>query len=207
MAASEPDVAGPRLELRAFRDEDVEPLAAILAEPEVAAWWPRYDVERTRREFTEDPNQWIVEVGGEVAGCVLYEEETEPDYRHVAFDIAIATRLHGGGYGTEALRTAIGHFAGKGHHRFTIDPAAHNERAIRAYAAVGFKPVGVHPAVRARRRRLLARRPADGPAAAGGQMGPERRGPRLRRGSQSSRSCSGTTGAAARRSPPCRAPA
>jgi len=45
--------------------------------------------------------------------------------------------------GREALRAAIRHFIGRGHHRFTIDPAAENARAIRTYAAVGFKPVGV----------------------------------------------------------------
>ncbi|HEX2508373.1 MAG TPA: GNAT family protein [Miltoncostaeaceae bacterium] len=33
--------------------------------------------------------------------------------------------------------------AALGHHRFTIDPAVANERAIRSYAAVGFRPVGV----------------------------------------------------------------
>ena len=31
----------------------------------------------------------------------------------------------------------------RGHHRVTIDPSAANERAIKAYASVGFKPVGV----------------------------------------------------------------
>ena len=29
------------------------------------------------------------------------------------------------------------------HHRLTIDPAADNVRAIRCYASVGFKPVGI----------------------------------------------------------------
>lgn len=31
----------------------------------------------------------------------------------------------------------------RGHHRITIDPAAHNDRAIRCYEKVGFKRVGV----------------------------------------------------------------
>jgi aminoglycoside 6'-N-acetyltransferase len=31
----------------------------------------------------------------------------------------------------------------RGHHRLTIDPAAGNARAIRAYERVGFRPVGV----------------------------------------------------------------
>ena len=31
----------------------------------------------------------------------------------------------------------------RGHHRLTIDPAADNAPAIRAYEKVGFRPVGV----------------------------------------------------------------
>ena len=31
----------------------------------------------------------------------------------------------------------------RGHHRIVIDPASDNIAAIRCYAAVGFKPVGV----------------------------------------------------------------
>ena len=34
-------------------------------------------------------------------------------------------------------------FRHRGHHRLTIDPAAANDRAIRCYAKVGFRPVGV----------------------------------------------------------------
>lgn len=34
-------------------------------------------------------------------------------------------------------------FEERGHHRLTIDPAADNVRAIRAYEKVGFKRVGV----------------------------------------------------------------
>jgi aminoglycoside 6'-N-acetyltransferase len=82
-------------------------------------------------------------VSGEVAGWVQYEEEPYEWYPSVAFDIALTTRLHGAGYGRRALRLAIEHFVAKGHHRFTIDRDVDNERAIRSYAAVGFKPVGV----------------------------------------------------------------
>ena len=31
----------------------------------------------------------------------------------------------------------------RGHHRLTIDPSDANERAIRAYSKLGFRPVGV----------------------------------------------------------------
>jgi aminoglycoside 6'-N-acetyltransferase len=123
------------LELRSFRPEDAEPLAALFAEPEVRRWWPDSDYERD--------NGWVIEVGDEFAGWVQYEEEPYEWYPRVALDIALTTAFHGGGYGRRALRLAIEHFVAKGHHRFTIDPAVENERAIRSYAAAGFKPVGV----------------------------------------------------------------
>jgi len=49
----------------------------------------------------------------------------------------------GAGHGVDALRTLARHLIDeRGHHRLTIDPSAANERAIRAYAKVGFRPVG-----------------------------------------------------------------
>ncbi len=70
--------------------------------------------------------------------------KTEPEYRSVAFDISLSERFQGEGLGPDALRTLIRWFADeRGHHRFTIDPNAENEPAIKAYAAVGFKPVGI----------------------------------------------------------------
>jgi aminoglycoside 6'-N-acetyltransferase len=61
----------------------------------------------------------------------------------VALDIALATRFQGQGIGPEALRLVIRDHVERGHHRFTIDPTVSNEHAVRAYAAVGFKPVGI----------------------------------------------------------------
>jgi aminoglycoside 6'-N-acetyltransferase len=131
---------GERLLLRRARDADADALAEILREPEVERWWGPYDAATALDELD---GSFVIVVDGAVAGWLLFEEEDWWQYRHVAFDIALTTAVHGRGYGPEALRLAIGHFVGRGHHRFTIDPAADNERAIRAYAAVGFKPVGV----------------------------------------------------------------
>ena len=103
-------------------------------------WWGPFDPSTA---FDELESSFVVEVGGDVVGWLLFEEEDWWQYRHVAFDIALTTSLHGQGYGQEALRVAIRWFISRGHHRFTIDPAADNERAIRTYAALGFKPVGV----------------------------------------------------------------
>jgi aminoglycoside 6'-N-acetyltransferase len=123
------------LELRGFGPEDAPGLKGLFAEPEVRRWWPDEDYDRD--------SGWVVEVGGEFAGWVQYEEERYEWYPSIAPDIALSTALHGRGYGRRALRLAIEHFVAKGHHRFTIDPDVENERAIRSYAAVGFRPVGV----------------------------------------------------------------
>jgi aminoglycoside 6'-N-acetyltransferase len=131
---------GERLLLRPARDADVAALTAILAEPAVARWWGENDADAVRSELAAS---LAIVVDGAVAGWLLYAEEQDPQYRHVALDIALTTRLHGRGYGREALRLIIRHFAACGHHRFTIDPAARNEQAIRAYRAVGFRPVGI----------------------------------------------------------------
>lgn len=123
------------LELRPFEAADAARLDALLAEPEVERWWADGDYERE--------HGWVVEVDGRFAGWVQYEEEPYEWFPSVAFDIALTTALHGGGYGRRALRLAIEHFVAKGHHRFTIDPNPANERAVRCYAATGFKPVGI----------------------------------------------------------------
>jgi RimJ/RimL family protein N-acetyltransferase len=50
----------------------------------------------------------------------------------------------GRGLGPDAIRTLATHLIDdRGHHRLTIDPAADNEAAIRAYTKVGFRPVGI----------------------------------------------------------------
>ena len=140
------ELRGERLCLRHVTEADLGALVAILQEPAVARWWGRYDADRARREMLEDPQveAFVIELDGEVAGVLYVSEENEPDYRHAGLDISLATAHQGRGYGREALRVAIDHLVReRGHHRFTIDPAADNEVAIRSYAAVGFKPVGV----------------------------------------------------------------
>jgi aminoglycoside 6'-N-acetyltransferase len=138
-----PVLESERLTLRPAGEGDVDALAAILAEPDVRAWWGAYDAGRVRRELAEIPS-WAIEVDGIVSGWLHANEEAEPDYPSVAFDVLVGERVRGGGYGREALRAAIRWFADeRGHHRFTIDPAVENERAVRAYETVGFRRVGV----------------------------------------------------------------
>jgi len=140
-----PVLRGDRVTLRPIAESDLEPLAAIIREPGVADWWGESDEpERLRENLLMDGDAWVIEAGGELAGWLGFTEETEPEYRSVGLDISLSGRFQGQGLGPDALRTAIRWFASeRGHHRFTIDPNAANERAISAYSAVGFKPVGI----------------------------------------------------------------
>ena len=126
--------------IRPLTEGDVEAVVALLADPGVVEWWGTTTAQDVREDLTK---AFVIEVAGELAGYLQVDERTEWEWRSVEFDIAIADRFQGSGHGPEALRAAVRHFAGRGHHRFQIGPAARNERAVRAYAKVGFRPVGV----------------------------------------------------------------
>jgi aminoglycoside 6'-N-acetyltransferase len=138
---------GQWVRLRLVSAADVPRIAEILGAPEVAQWWHGYDLERVRREYLSDEDDvvaFVVEVDGQVIGLIQFSEETDPDYRHASIDISLHPDWHGRGLGADAVRTLARYlFEERGHHRLTIDPAAENERAIRSYERVGFKPVGV----------------------------------------------------------------
>jgi aminoglycoside 6'-N-acetyltransferase len=86
----------------------------------------------------------VVEIDGQVAGGIQYDEETDPTYRHAGIDIYLGGRFQGHGAGGETVGLVARFLFGqRGHHRITIDPAAANRQAIRGYTKVGFRPVGV----------------------------------------------------------------
>jgi aminoglycoside 6'-N-acetyltransferase len=137
---------GTATTLRPIRPEDAAPLAAILAAPEVARWWGRYDEDRVRRELVEqdDTVVFVIEHDDQVVGSIQYVEEPAPDYRHASVDVFLHRDWHGKGLGTDAVRTLCRHLVhDRGHHRLTIDPSVDNEKAIRTYKRVGFREVGV----------------------------------------------------------------
>lgn len=140
-----PVVFGARVMLRPIEDGDLDALIAIVQSPGVREWWwEAGDRARLRWGLVNDGNAFVIEVEGEIAGWLGFDEETDPGYRHAGIDISLADRFQGKGLGPEAIRTAIRWLATqRDHRRFTIDPAAANERAIKAYESVGFKPVGL----------------------------------------------------------------
>jgi aminoglycoside 6'-N-acetyltransferase len=141
------ELRGREVTLRSTTPDDAPALAAILAEPEVARWWGEFDLERVRADLIEgDPEEdpFVIQHGGEVIGYIQAVEEHEPDFRSAGIDLFLRTTAQGRGLGPDAIRTLAAHLIDeRGHHRLTIDPAADNARAIRAYAKLGFKPVGV----------------------------------------------------------------
>ena len=136
---------GERLLLRPGRPEDADALVRIRREPEVARRWGSAGIEEEVREgFVGNDEGFVVEVDGEVVGAIQYGEENDPMYRHANVDIFLSTAHHGRGLGAGAIRLLARHlFEERGHHRLTIDPAADNVAAIRAYEKVGFRPVGI----------------------------------------------------------------
>lgn len=85
-----------------------------------------------------------IEVEGTVAGMVQFNEQLEPRYRHAGIDLFLDPAFQGRGFGTEVVRCVIDRLVRDlGHHRITIDPAAANAAAIRAYEKAGFKRVGI----------------------------------------------------------------
>jgi aminoglycoside 6'-N-acetyltransferase len=136
---------GKRVLLRPGHPDDADRLLEIRNEPEVARWWGSVDIEEEiSEEFIEVDDAFVIEADGEVVGAIQYHEENEPMYRHAGMDIYLTASRHGQGLGTEAVRLLAQYlFDEHGHHRLTIDPAADNTAAIRAYERVGFRRVGI----------------------------------------------------------------
>jgi len=143
-----PHLVGTLATVRPGRAEDVAALREILAEPSVTRWWGEPEpADYTAAKLLgvdADTVLLVIEVDGLAAGGIEYHEENEPTYRHAGIDLYLGGRYQGRGVGTEAVgMVARFLIEGRGHHRLTIDPAAANTGAIRCYAKVGFRPVGI----------------------------------------------------------------
>jgi RimJ/RimL family protein N-acetyltransferase len=131
-----------RLLLRPLAEGDARELRRIHLTAEVSRWW-----DRPADDFPWDEpesTRLTIELDGAVVGMIQFSEEAEPKYRHASVDMFLDPALHGRGFGARALRMLVHELiAERGHHRITVDPAAANSAAIRAYEAVGFRRVGV----------------------------------------------------------------
>jgi aminoglycoside 6'-N-acetyltransferase len=136
-------LTGPRVTLRRTTPDDAAILTPIRTEPEVSRRWGVLEAGEMD-EFVRKDTTFVIEVEGEVVGAVQYGEVEDPMYRSANIDLYVTTPRQGQGLGSEAVRILARHLIeDRGHHRLTIDPAADNAPAIRAYEKVGFTPVGV----------------------------------------------------------------
>lgn len=132
--------------LRPVVAADTGRLLALLADPTVARWWGGNDAGDVAELIASGLLLAIEPAAapGTLAGGIQWHEEDDPRYRHAGIDLFLGAEWQGRGLGTDALRTVCRWLIReRGHHRLVIDPALANDRAIRAYARVGFRPVGV----------------------------------------------------------------
>ncbi|MGW2180838.1 GNAT family N-acetyltransferase [Streptomyces sp. NPDC001732] len=138
---------GASVFLRPAVREDVPALAAIRATPEVRARWRGGDdlEAEVSADLEDSGSQHLtIEYQQKIVGMIQWYAEEEPDYRHAGIDLFLDPAVHGRGLGTDAVRTLACHLVDDhGYHRLVIDPAADNAVAIRCYAKVGFRPVGI----------------------------------------------------------------
>jgi aminoglycoside 6'-N-acetyltransferase len=140
-----PLLRGRTVVLRPLRMEDVERVAEIQAEAGVARWWgsPDLDEIRGKADGRAEEKAFAIETHGELVGLIEFHEENEPDFRHANIDLFLAERHQRRGLGSDAIRTLARYLIeARGHHRLTIDPAADNVAAVRAFEGVGFRAVG-----------------------------------------------------------------
>jgi uncharacterized protein (TIGR03083 family) len=140
-------LSGALVRLRAATHADIPALSEIRSTPEVhARWGGGEDMTAAIAEEIADPDTEVLVIvyEGRVVGALQWSEEEDPDYRHAGIDIYLDPSVHRRGLGADSVRTIARHlFEDLGHHRLVIDPAADNHAAIRCYAKVGFRPVGV----------------------------------------------------------------
>lgn len=136
---------GDRVLLRPAVPADIPTLELIRREPSVERWWGLLEEGELANDIAAGDGRILaVEVDGAVIGSVQWYEEKEPAFRHAGMDLYLTSETQGQGFGTEVVRLLANWLIhDRDFHRLVIDPAAGNERAIAAYAKVGFKPAGV----------------------------------------------------------------
>jgi len=121
--------------------------ACLTPRPAAEPWWGEQGELAWRRRFVQeadDAHRYVIEEGGASIGFAQWYEEQDPEYRHAGMDLFLAPDAQGRGLGAEVARLLARWLIDvRGHHRLVIDPAAANERAIRCYASVGFRPIGI----------------------------------------------------------------
>ena len=85
-----PVLQGERITLRPITEADLAALVAIIQSPGVREWWwDSGDAEQLRGNLPNDGNAFVIEIDGELAGWLGFEEELDPGYRHASVDLSL----------------------------------------------------------------------------------------------------------------------
>lgn len=149
-------LSGPRVRLRALRDEDLPVLCAWWSDPEVAAYLVgSVPSPKPARDLAEMFTLWGKNDGASCGFCVTGRDD-DALIGHAAlygatlphlcatFAIVIGPGYQDRGLGTEATRVVVDFgFAELGLHRIELGVFAFNPRAVATYEKVGFVMEGV----------------------------------------------------------------
>ena len=140
-----PAIDGERLRLRPLDAQDLDRLAEIVAAPGVSEWWSPPDTpEAVREDLRNDGAAFGIEVDGDPRGLARVQRRDRPrlagsGHRHLPGTVASGPRAGPRGAANGDRLAGGGARPAAVHDR----PGGGNERAIAAYASVGFRPVGV----------------------------------------------------------------
>jgi RimJ/RimL family protein N-acetyltransferase len=148
-----PFLIGEKVYLRPIEEADAERCYEWFSDPEVRVHILRRPYPNTARSSLDyfrslDPARTQLfaivsrEAGAYIGNCGLHD--IDPVNRHAELGIVIGDRAFlGKGFGREAVHLLCAHaFRTLNLHKVALHVSAPNERAIRAYTAVGFKPEG-----------------------------------------------------------------
>ena len=141
------EMCGARTRLRAMTESDISALVRSRSTPEVRNRWRGVDIDAELREavIEADVHVLVIEtIDGEVIGAIQWASSDDADYPYASVDVFLDPPFHRRGLGTDAVGALCRFLVTTGgFHRLVIDPAADNIAAIRCYAKVGFRPVGI----------------------------------------------------------------
>jgi len=141
--------------------DDLPLMRRWLERPHIREWWGEPEEElgyiRDMVEGRDTTRPFIFSVGGEPAGYIQYWfighhqnaqwiadypwlAELPPDAVGVDLSIGEADKLSRG-IGSAVLRQFAQDLVEQGYRTIIIDPDPENERAVRAYAKAGFRPI------------------------------------------------------------------
>ena len=144
---------GGRIRLRPLLSSDLRRCVKWFSDPQIIRFLGRnspvtmLEEERWFRDYERRTDEQIfaIEVDGVHIGNIgLHKIDRVHRKAEVGIVIGEAT-FWSKGYGTEAMRTALRYaFGPLGLNKVSLDVLEYNDRAIRTYERLGFRPEGVH---------------------------------------------------------------